>query len=149
MLNLSQAINALANLNFATAIFAPGWTFEHFRAGLDQSDRAREASQAGRRIEQTMWEGAKLPDNLQCDCTKRIQQHKLYFQNHPIVRHAREYPAGSATYFETDFTRAFAIGRRSEERVCALLIITVPFNRHPTANSQIPDLAFHATQLLI
>lgn len=113
-----QAINALANLNFSTAIFAPGWTFEHFRRGTERSDHAGEAPQAGRLMEQTMWEGAKLSKGLQCDCTKGIQQHKLDFQNHPIVQHARKYPAGSATYFETDFNRAFTTRRRSEQAVC-------------------------------
>lgn len=122
-MNLSQAVNALANLNFSTAIFAPGWTFEHFREGTVQSDHARKAPQAGRLVEQTMWEGAKLPTNLQCNCTKGIEQHRLYFQNHPIVRHAREYPAGSATYFETDFNRAFTTGRPSEETVRTHLLL--------------------------
>lgn len=128
-MNPSQAINALANLNFSTAIFAPGWTFEHFRGGTDRSDHVGEAPQAGRLAEQTMWEGAKLPENLQCDCTKGIQQHKLDFQNHPIVRHAREYPAGSATYLETDFNRAFTTGRRPEKAVCTsfLSLLNYPF----------------------
>lgn len=120
-MHFPQAINALANLNFSTAIFAPGWTFEHFQ-GTDRSDHAREAPQAGRLVEQTMWEGAKLSDDLQCDCTNGIQQHKLNFQNHPIVRHAQEFPAGSTSYFETDFNRAFTAGRPSEQAVCTLFL---------------------------
>jgi len=146
----SQAINALANLNFSTAIFAPGWTFEHFRGGPDRTEHARQAPQAGRLVEQTMWEGAKLSKDLQCDCTKGIQQHKLDFQNHPIVRHAQEFPAGSATYFEIDFNRAFTVGRGSEQAVCILSLSPwwYPF-RTPEKSSQIPNRSSHATQTLM
>lgn len=150
LMNFSQAINALANLNFSTAIFAPGWTFEHFRGGTDRSDHAQGAPQAGRLVEQTMWEGAKLSEDLQCDCTKGMQQHKLDFQNHPIVRHAQEFPAGSGTYFETDFKRAFSVGRQSEQAVCTPFSLPLchPFGT-PEQSSQIPERSSHATQTLM
>ncbi len=84
-----------------------------------------------------MWEGAKLPGDIQCNCKKGISQHTMEFKNHPIVQHGREYAAGSSTYFETNFNRAFEIQRPDTTRVSTHLLLSLrdphPFPRHINA----------------
>ena len=54
-----------------------------------------------------MWQGERLPFELGCDCRQGRPHHTQYYVRTPIVDHAREFPAGSAHFFETDFHRAF------------------------------------------
>lgn len=51
-----------------------------------------------------MWLGKPLPADLGCDCHERLP-HQI--RGTPIVKHAREFPTGSAYFFETDFSGAF------------------------------------------
>lgn len=51
-----------------------------------------------------MWLGKLLPPDLGCDCYKRLPHET---RGIPIVKHAREFPAGSAHFFESDFSGAF------------------------------------------
>ncbi|KAI9877757.1 MAG: hypothetical protein M1830_002922 [Pleopsidium flavum] len=102
------AVNTLANFNFSTAIFAPAWTFEHFWGMTKDSEHA---PPPGRLVEQYLWEGAELPKDIQCYCKKGITQHTMEFKNYPLLRHGREYAAGSSTFFETAFKRAYQVLR--------------------------------------
>lgn len=54
-----------------------------------------------------MWEGQRLPFELGCDCHKGRPHHTQEYVRTPIVANAREFPAGSKHFFETDFHRAF------------------------------------------
>lgn len=118
-------MKSLASAGFSTAIFAPGWAYEHFNTTLDDHSCPGEVSIA-KAVDRTMWEGAKLPSDLHCDC-KEISQgyigppyrqpksmiewhsphHTNEYASNPITKYAREAPAGSADFFYTDFQRAF------------------------------------------
>ncbi|KAF2097945.1 hypothetical protein NA57DRAFT_40700, partial [Rhizodiscina lignyota] len=91
--NTGTAVGTLALEGFSAGIFAPAWSFEHF-PGYE------------RRIERTMWEGLELPAPLKCDCGES-ELHKQVYPQHPIVRWASEFPAGSETFLFTKFKRAF------------------------------------------
>ena len=54
-----------------------------------------------------MWLGKLLPSELGCDCRGALPHHTREYVRSPIVNHAREFPAGSACFFQTDFKRAF------------------------------------------
>ena len=98
----------LAKESFSTAIFAPAWTFEHFStsAPADASGPGNIQSIA-KAVDLCMWEGYSLPENLCCDCRQGKPHHVDNYQTNPIVKSASEFPAGSAWYLHTDFTRAF------------------------------------------
>lgn len=97
-----QALSALADRGFSTAIFGPAWTHEHFSLCLSSSDSSNADS-----VQLSMWEGWPLPADLACDCGEGKPHHTGLYQANPISAYAREYPVGSATYFETDFQTAF------------------------------------------
>ena len=63
-----------------------------------------------------MWLGELLPSDLVCDCHGLPHQTREYVGT-PIVNHAREFPAGSSTFFETDFDKAFQRVADSEAQV--------------------------------
>lgn len=58
-------------------------------------------------VDRSVWEGAALPDNLGCDCKKGRPHHTAYYLLNSISEHGAESPAGSQSYFDTDFSRAF------------------------------------------
>ena len=93
-------MSVLAEAGFSTAIFGPAWTHEHFST-------AGYALSTAERVEHAMWLGQLLPSNLGCDCHRGRPHHTREYVGTPIVNHAREFPAGSAHFFETDFVRAF------------------------------------------
>ena len=64
-----------------------------------------------------MWLGSLLPADLGCDCHQGRPHHTQEYIESPIVHHAREFPAGSADFFETDFSTAFQQVARSEAQV--------------------------------
>lgn len=86
----------LAELGLSAGIFGPAWPYEHF--GCLQDSRA---------VEITMWTGAALPEKLRCDCASRSRHSIEGYMDRPILRYAQELPAGSDTFFYTDFNRAF------------------------------------------
>lgn len=58
-------------------------------------------------VDRAMWEGMRLPNNLQCDCKKGHPHHALGYRGTPITSAAREHPAGSSSFLETNFEQAF------------------------------------------
>ncbi|KAF3036705.1 hypothetical protein E8E12_006380 [Didymella heteroderae] len=101
--NTGVAVAKLAELGLSAGIFAPAWTFEHFPGH-------------GRDMEATIWDGKNLPDDTGCscgDCSKRHQPNKTS----PIASVAKEYNAGSETFFFTDFSRAFSSHSDEEEDI--------------------------------
>ncbi|KAH8716939.1 glycosyl hydrolase family 85-domain-containing protein [Phaeosphaeriaceae sp. PMI808] len=97
--NIGIAVATLAEMGLSVGVFAPAWSFEHFPG-------------RGREIEATMWEGKALPDDIECSCGNASARHRPT-QGFSITQYAREFPAGSDTFFHTDFSRAF--GRHGEE----------------------------------
>ncbi|CBX96940.1 hypothetical protein IAQ61_008113 [Plenodomus lingam] len=100
--NTGVAVAKLASLGLSAGIFAPAWSFEHFASH-------------GREMERTVWEGEKLPPDIECACGDCAVRHQANEQ-HAVVKHAREFPAGSESFFYTDFNRAFSkLGEKETE----------------------------------
>lgn len=88
------AVRKLADLGLSAGIFAPAWPYEHFPT----------CSVA---VEESMWYGEKLPERLDCGCVP-ASMHDIYgYQTSTITRFAQESPAGSESFFYTNFERAF------------------------------------------
>lgn len=92
--NTGVAVAKLAGLGLSVGVFAPAWSFEHFPGH-------------GRTMERAMWEGSELPDLVSCDCGDCQVRHRPN-ENFAILKYAREFPAGSDRFFQTDFSRAFS-----------------------------------------
>lgn len=92
--NTGVAVAKTAESGLSAGIFAPAWTFEHF-------------PDHGRDVEQTIWEGADLPEGIECSCGDCGKRH-LANRTFPITKFARRHSAGSGTFFFTDFSRAFS-----------------------------------------
>lgn len=116
----AQALGVLADAGFSTAIFAPAWTHEHFSTSSADSPSIAE------KVEEAVWQGLPLPDQLGCDCRKGRPHHTVEYQLNPISRHAREFPVGTSSYVETDFQVAFERTATSQDQVCISLLITEP-----------------------
>lgn len=86
----------LAELGLSAGIFGPAWPYEHF-------DRLSDS----RAVEKAMWTGAALPEKLRCDCASRNRHSIQGYMTCPILQSAQEFPAGSDTFFYTDFSPAF------------------------------------------
>ena len=111
-------MSVLASNGFSTAMFAPAWAYEHFTiSGSPDIGSGKEPSIANQ-VDESLWTGKSLPDDLYCDCRKGRPHHTDYYKNHPIVKYAHEYPAGSSSFFETRFAKAFQpyIGNGSDVR---------------------------------
>ncbi|KAF1944865.1 hypothetical protein EJ02DRAFT_509822 [Clathrospora elynae] len=93
--NTGVAVAKLAELGFSAGIFAPAWSFEHFPS-------------YGRDIERVVWQGAVLPNDLDCSCGDCASRHRPN-KEFAIINTAREYPVGSESFFYTDFSRAFGL----------------------------------------
>jgi hypothetical protein len=59
-----------------------------------------------------VWDGQALPDNIECSCGNATLRHRSYPEN-SAIQYAKLFPAGSETFFYTDFTRAF--GKHTDE----------------------------------
>lgn len=59
------------------------------------------------RVDDSVWAGASLLDELFCGCRIGKPHHTEYYTDNPIIRFAQEYPVGSSTFFETAFNQAF------------------------------------------
>lgn len=105
-----KALSVLAERGFSTAIFGPAWTHEHFPLFSSPSESSDAES-----VQRSMWEGWPLPAELGCDCREGMPHHTNFYQANPILAYAREFPVGSATFFETDFQGTF---ERKWTKVC-------------------------------
>ena len=99
-------------------------------------------------VECAMWEGTPLPDELACNCENGHPHHRPGYREMPIVNAAREYPAGSSTFLETNFQEAFwrALeddGISSEVRVIDFQTYTLTFRLQGKC-SWIPKLGSQA-----
>lgn len=106
-LTFFQAVSALAQAGFSATIFAPAWTYEHFSTSSPMEPDGSCAASVASKVDRSMWEGCSLPEELDCDCCKGKPHHTREYQEYPIVDWAVEHPAGSTTYFQTDFTQVF------------------------------------------
>ena len=128
----TQATYVLAQGGFSTAIFGPAWPYEHFstsnKAALPTcaAPRISESEESfepmctlpprraepqntfseAEAVERSMWEGTCLPEQLLCNC-KGDPHHRSGYADMPIMKTAREYPAGSSSFLETNFQQAF------------------------------------------
>lgn len=100
-------MSVLSASGFSAAMFAPAWPYEHFAISPSAVSGFKDGPSVADRVDQSLWTGVPLPDELFCDCHKGKPHHTQFYQEHPIARYAREYPAGSSTFFETSFTPAF------------------------------------------
>jgi hypothetical protein len=101
--NTGVAVAKLAGLGLSAGIFAPAWSFEHFPG-------------RGRDIERTIWEGTALPTELNCSCGDCASRHRPN-EDFATIKFAREWAAGSESFFYTDFNRAFGMHRSEENDV--------------------------------
>lgn len=89
---------------FSTAMFGPAWAYEHFTAfNISSGIKPSIAHQ----VDDSMWTGICLPDELYCDCREGKPHHTDFYQSHAIIEFAQEYPTGSSRFFETRFVQAF------------------------------------------
>ncbi|KAL8718237.1 MAG: hypothetical protein Q9225_004595 [Loekoesia sp. 1 TL-2023] len=105
--NTGLAMSVLSSSGFCTAMFAPAWAYEHFSTSSLQRIGPRSQSSIARQVDESMWTGSCLPEELCCDCRKGKPHHTDFYKNRPIIRYAHEYPAGSLRFFETRFVQAF------------------------------------------
>ncbi|KAL8789645.1 MAG: hypothetical protein Q9213_001081 [Squamulea squamosa] len=101
-----KAMKTLSPDGFSTAAFAPAWTFEHFPTSRPSCASGRGPSVA-QQVDESLWTGASLPEELFCDCHGRKPHHTAFYRDNPIVRFAQEYPTGSSSFFESTFKQAF------------------------------------------
>lgn len=83
----------------------------------DFSISAGPALSMAEQVEHAMWLGKLLTSDLGCDCHEGLPHQTREYVGNPIVSHAREFPAGSAQFFETDFNGAFQRVANSEAQV--------------------------------
>ena len=62
-------------------------------------------------VEDSMWKGSRLPDDVGCDCSFGRPHHTDVYEANAILKYAREFPAGSSRFFQTDFQQAFEIAQ--------------------------------------
>lgn len=101
--NTGMAVAKLVDLGLSAGVFAPAWSFEHFPG-------------YGRAVERAMWEGTQLPDKVDCSCGDCRTRHQPNTES-PIIKFARENPAGSDKFFFTDFSRAFSKHQYEEQEI--------------------------------
>lgn len=95
------AVGKLAELGLSAGVFAPAWPFEHF-------------STCTKDVVASMWDGRKLPDSLDCNCVPQNRHMACAYQAHAIISSAKEFPAGSSSFFYTDFRAPFVKHAGSE-----------------------------------
>lgn len=95
-------MQTLADAAVSTAIFAPGWSHEHFSSKLNGLTSVSD------KVSEAMWEGTDLPEELPCDCDGS-PHHTASYQIYPILRSSAIHSAGSPQYFFTDFRSAFQV----------------------------------------
>lgn len=105
--NAGVAVKELAGKGVSAGLFAPAWTRQHFR-GVEQR----------RNVERAVWVGEELEVVVKCDCRPgwfdpKDPHRTAEYQDIPLVRSARQFPAGSERYFRTNFHQGFT--RRKED----------------------------------
>ncbi|CAK1362274.1 Cytosolic endo-beta-N-acetylglucosaminidase [Cercospora beticola] len=88
-------VQVLQELGLNAGLFAPGWSYEHF-------------SDHNSAVEGAIWKGTPLPEDLACDCDPQRPHDTAPYQQHGVVEYAKAFPAGSSTFFHTNFERAFS-----------------------------------------
>ncbi|MCJ1391478.1 hypothetical protein MMC18_004342 [Xylographa bjoerkii] len=101
--NTGLAIKVLNEHGFSSAIFGPAWAHEHFRTS---SESLNEQSLA-KSVDVSLWDGASLPRDIRCGCKNGQPHNTAFYEANPITGNAYEFPAGSSTFLETDFSGAF------------------------------------------
>ena len=102
----------LKEKGYSKAVFGPAWTYEHFSTGTSAST----SQSMAKAVDKSLWEGATLPKDLGCDCTKGKPHHTARYQLNSISVHSSEYPAGSSTYLHTEFAQPFtALGSQHHQ----------------------------------
>ncbi|KAF2734863.1 hypothetical protein EJ04DRAFT_492658 [Polyplosphaeria fusca] len=91
--NTGLAVEKLAEYGLSVGIFAPAWSFEHFPG-------------QGRVVDKHLWHGGVLPSGINCSCGDAIERHPP--NRRTITCSAARFPAGSESFFYTDFASAFA-----------------------------------------
>ncbi|KAK5276400.1 hypothetical protein LTR16_011277, partial [Cryomyces antarcticus] len=129
--NVGVAVARLSDFGLASGIFAPAWPYQHF-------------PNSARAVERSMWNGDDLPQDLECSCGTESTHRTDEYLHHPITKYAREHPAGSKSFFYTNFERAFAVhdaaldhvydGKRQHSQVGAQSIL--PDLPRPARTSQ-------------
>ena len=101
-------MKTLANNHFSTAVFGPAWSFEHFSTVVGSASSKKEpALSTAEAVDEAMWFGEQLPQDLHCNCEQGTPHHTALYGANPITASAQGYPAGSCNFFFTDFTQAF------------------------------------------
>jgi len=93
--NTGIAVAKLAELGLSAGVFGPAWSFEH-------------CAGHGKIVETAVWEGADLPTDIGCHCGPSMPHHTSDYKLNPLVRCAKETPAGSGTFLYTNFERGFS-----------------------------------------
>lgn len=89
-----RAVAKLAEHGVSSGLFAPAWSYEHFSSKQEA-------------IEKTMWTGEPLPEVIACACQPSGVHDVSFYKDFPVLRSALEAPAGSKSFFYTDFSPAF------------------------------------------
>lgn len=100
-------MSLLSASGFSTAMFAPAWVYEHFPTSARVGVGLKDGPSIAHQVDESVWKGVPLPENLLCDCRKGRPHHTKFYKNHPVTRYAQQYAAGSSRFFETRFTPAF------------------------------------------
>lgn len=116
--NTGVAVHTLATEGFSTAIFGPAWTYEHFPTSALVDPLHGYKISLAKAVDMSMWEGSDLPEELNCDCHGEGTHHTNDYRPNPIVNHACEFPAGTASFLETNFIRAFERKEAEGSDVC-------------------------------
>ena len=137
------AVRENASLGLGSGIFASGWAFEHFARGKN--------------VDRFMWEGklevknSKLDPkpfaldlkawkdlDVECACYTGTQQHiRRDLELNPVGKYAKRYPAGSGSFFYTDYREAFLHqgGGNFQAHLGAQSILPAPGDRTAPLNS--------------
>ncbi|KAI9697725.1 MAG: hypothetical protein M1820_007712 [Bogoriella megaspora] len=92
----SLAVKELARSGCSVGIFGPAMAYQHF-------------GQYGKAVDETMWFGVPLPEDLRCDCGEKAQAFHPENIFNGIAKFAKSYTAGSAGFLYTNFERAFEV----------------------------------------
>lgn len=103
----TQAMSVLSANRFSTAMFAPAWAYEHFPTSRNVDLDISNESSIAHQVDESLWTGVSLPDELVCSCKKGKPHHSKFYKTRPILRYAQEFPAGSSMFFETRFIQPF------------------------------------------
>ncbi|KAK4987808.1 hypothetical protein LTR50_004360 [Elasticomyces elasticus] len=93
--NTGQGVAQISTTGLSAGIFAPAWPFEH-------------CPEFAQEVLRSMWDGITLPPDLRCGCGPAKPHHRSFSPEYAITKHAKEFRAGSDSFFYTNFERAFS-----------------------------------------